>query len=229
MPVITIRGQLGSGAPDIGRLVADKLHIDYVDREIIAEVAARLSRKEQEVLNKEMPPSSLIGRIAEALRHTTVFESGGLPTAFVGVGVPAAFEGISLPAWQIPLDDTRYLQALESVTKELAESHSLVIRGRGSLFILKDFPDTFHALVVAPLEVRLKRVMESLNTDEITAKQEIDRFDKSVRAFIKKYFNAELGDPTHYDLVINTKYFNFEVAASIIINALSFKNRTIDR
>jgi cytidylate kinase len=229
MPVITIRGQLGSGAPDIGRLIADKLHIDYVDREIIAEVAARLRRDEQDVLKKEMPPSSLLGRIAEALRHTTAFEGGGLPTAFVGVGVPAAFEGVSLPAWQIPLDDTRYLQALESVTRELAESHSLVIRGRGSLFILKDFPEMLHVLIVAPIEVRLKRVMESLNIDETSAKQEIERFDKGVRAFIKKYFNAELGDPKHYDLVINTKYFNFEAAASIIINALSFKDKTVGR
>ena len=36
MPVITIRGKLGSGAPEIGKLVAESLHIDYIDREIIA-------------------------------------------------------------------------------------------------------------------------------------------------------------------------------------------------
>ena len=35
MSVVTIRGRLGSGAPEIGKLVADKLHADYVDREII--------------------------------------------------------------------------------------------------------------------------------------------------------------------------------------------------
>ena len=67
MSVITIRGQLGSGAPEVGRQIADRLHADYVDREIIAEVAARLRRQEQEVIAKEMPPSSLLGRIAEAL------------------------------------------------------------------------------------------------------------------------------------------------------------------
>ncbi len=227
MPVITIRGQLGSGAPEIGRLVANELHIDYVDRELIAEVAARLRRNEQDVLKKETPPSSLMGRIAEALRHTTAFESGGMPSAFVGVGVPAAFEGVSLPAWQIPLDDTRYLQALESVTKELAESHSLVIRGRGSQFTLKDYPDALHILVVAPIEIRLKRVMESLNSEEAAAKQELERSDKSTKAFIRKYFHAELEDPVHYHLVINTQHFSFEAAASIVIDALRFKERNI--
>jgi cytidylate kinase len=225
MPVVTIRGQLGSGASEIGRLVADELHIDYVDREIIAEVAARLRRDEKDVLKKETPPSSLIGRISEALRHTTAFESGGIPSAFVGVGVPAAFEGVSLPAWQIPLDDTRYLQALESVTRELAKSHSLVIRGRGSQFTLRDYPEVLHVLVVAPQEIRLKRVMLRLKTGEGAAKQEIERSDKSTKAFIKKYFHAELEDPIHYNLVINTKYFDFEVAASIIVNALRFKKR----
>ena len=56
MSVVTIRGQLGSGAPEIGRQIADRLHADYVDREIIAKVAARLRRQEQEVIEKEMPP-----------------------------------------------------------------------------------------------------------------------------------------------------------------------------
>ena len=43
MSLVTIRGQLGSGAPEIGRKVAGKLHVDYVDREIIAQVAKRLA------------------------------------------------------------------------------------------------------------------------------------------------------------------------------------------
>jgi hypothetical protein len=32
MSLVTIRGQLGSGAPEIGKEVAHKLHFDYVDR-----------------------------------------------------------------------------------------------------------------------------------------------------------------------------------------------------
>ena len=56
MSIVTIRGQLESGATEVGKQVADRLHADYVDQEIIAEVAARLHRKEQEVIEKEMPP-----------------------------------------------------------------------------------------------------------------------------------------------------------------------------
>ena len=56
MPLITIRGTLGSGAPEIGKQIAARFHIDYVDREIIAEIAERLKRPKYDVEAKEMPP-----------------------------------------------------------------------------------------------------------------------------------------------------------------------------
>jgi cytidylate kinase len=208
IPIVTIRGSLGSGAPEVGRQAADKLHFDYVDREIIAEVAARLHRQEQDVIAKEMPDGSLLSRIAEALGR-----SG------------ECFEGAYLPAWEIRLDDTRYLASLESVVKELARSQSLVIRGRGSQFILKDYPGALHVLVVAPIEVRVKRVMENLGLDRETAKREIARFDNSRREFIKRYFHAELEDPAYYDIVINTQRLSLEAAASLVVNAVSFRDR----
>ena len=55
--------------------------------------------------------------------------------------------------------------------KELAGSQSIVIRGRGSQFILKDFPGAFHVLIVAPIEVRVKRVMEKLKLNEEDAQE----------------------------------------------------------
>jgi cytidylate kinase len=215
MPVITIRGQLGSGAPEIGRQVADRLHIDYVDREIIAQVAVKLHRREQDVIAKETPPSNLLGRISEALERSSGFGDG--------------FTGAYLPVWQIPLDDIRYFEALESVVRNLVQSQSLVIRGRGSQFILRDHPGTLHILVVAPMEVRVNRVMEDLNVDEENANQEIARHDNSRREFIKRYFKAELEDPVHYDLVINTGRFSFESGASIVIDALSVRDKAVSQ
>jgi cytidylate kinase len=211
MSVVTIRGQLGSGAPEIGKMVAERLHADYVDREIIAQVAASLHRQEEEVKEKEMPASSLLGRISKALEYGYAFDMGA-----------AAY----LPTWEIPLNDVRYLQALESVVRELARSPSIVIRGRGTQFILKDYPESLHILVVASLEGRVKRVMEDLKLDQEAAKQEIARFDNSRHEFIKRYFHAEMEDPAHYDLVINTGRLNYQASASIIVEAAAFKART---
>lgn len=209
MPIVTIRGRLGSGAPEIGRLIASQLNIDYIDREIINEVAARLNLEEQEIIRKEMPPAKLQERIAEALAR--------------GYSIGDGIQGAYLPFSQIPLDDSSYLEALTSFIRELAQDHSAVIYGRGSQFILRDHPQAIHASIVAPNKVRLKRVMESHGLPEDRAKQEMTRFDSSAREFMKRFFSAEMEDPIQYDMVINTESFSFETAANMIIQALAVK------
>jgi len=211
MPLITIRGQLGSGAPEIGTRTAEKLGIDYVDREIIAEVAERLQRDEREVIRKEMPPGTLMGRILEALSNDAMVEPYG--------------GGAYLPPDLIPVEDSRYLDALESVIRELASGPPLVIRSRGSQFILRDFPGSLHVLVVAPLEVRIGHVMQTMALNENDARQEIRRFDACRHEFAKRYFRAELEDPLNYDLIINTGRLSFEAAASNIVNAFRWRKR----
>ncbi len=213
MPVVTIRGPLGSGAPEIGKKTAERLGVDYVDREVMAKVAARLDRQEEDVKEKEMPSSSLFGRIARALERGYSSEIG--------------FEGAYLHVWQIPLDDTRYLRTLEAVLKELARNQAIVIQGRGSQFILRNLPKAFHVLVTAPLETRLKRIMQEQNADMESARKEISRFDGGSREFIKRYFKAEVWDPVNYDLVVNTEYLGNEAAAAVIVHALSFKDPTV--
>lgn len=217
MPIVTIRGQLGSGAPEIGRLIAAKLNIDYVDREIIASVAELLKRPKRDITEKEMPAGSMVERIFSAL--------GRIPPTSVSLG--DAPINPYLPVQDIPLDDTRYLTGLESIVRELAMSESVVIRGRGSQFILRHWPGAFHVLFAAPLRLRVRRVMEDMKLGEEDANKEIRHFDNSRRQFIKTYFKAELEDPAHYDLVINTEYLDYQAAATIVVNALPLK--TINR
>jgi cytidylate kinase len=150
--IVTIRGTLGSGAPEIGNQIAERLNFDYVDREIIADVAQRIKWPEESTAAKEMPPGTLGGRIAEALARTYPIGDG--------------FGGAYLPTWEIPLDDARYLAGLQSVIKELAQKQAIVIRGRGSQFILKDYHGALHVLVVANLPLRIKRIMESSKVEE---------------------------------------------------------------
>lgn len=212
MPVITIRGQMGSGAPEIGKLIAEKLGANYIDREIIAEVAHRLRWTKDGVEKKEMPPGTFLSKIADALGHSFT--------------PPAQYPTVYLPVWEIPLDDNSYLIGLNSVIKELAATQSIIIRGRGSQFILKDYPGAFHVLVVAQFEIRLKRVMESMNIDEDRAKKEIESFDSSRREFIKKYFKADLEDPLNYDLTVNSSHLNYEDVATTIINTCRLRKQS---
>lgn len=208
MTVITIRGSLGSGAAEIGKRLAALIGGDYVDREIIAQVAEQLQRRPGEIVAKEEPPGTLVGRIVEALAFSN--------TTAVSPGIGAMY----LPAWDIPLSDTRYLEAMTTVIKRLAFRKSIVIRGRGSQFILKGYPDAFHVLTVAPVDIRVKRVTEERRLDEEAARKEIARVDGSRRAFISKYFNAELEDPVNYHLVLNTEQLSFDGAARLVVDAM---------
>ena len=207
MPIITIRGQYGSWSAEIGELIAHKLNIDYIDREIIARVAQRLRQTNMKIEKKEMPPITLLEQIAEAMEQA----------AYLGDNI---YAGIYSPLWELSLSDTNYLSGLEQVIKKLAGSQSIVIRGRGSQFILKDFPGAFHVLIVAPIEVRVKRVKESLKINEEDARKEITRFDEGSREFVKRYFKADIADPINYDIVINTRHVNIEGAASIIVDSI---------
>lgn len=219
MPVVTIRGNLGSGAPEIGRLVADILHIDYVDREIIAGVAEVFNRGEQDVIVKEMPPGSFLGRVLEYLeKYFPSKPSDDLK-----------YLGAYLTNRVIPIDDTRYVTGLEHVIKDLASNSSIVIRGRGSQFILKDHPNAIHVLILAPLEIRLARVMNDMGFSKEQAAKEIDSFDGSRREFARRYFDVNMEDTQHYDLVINTDKLTYEDAASIVVDAVAFSEASILR
>jgi hypothetical protein len=49
---------------------------------------------------------------------------------------------------------------------------------------------------------------------------------RSRREFVKRYFAAEMEDRVHYDIVLNTEPLGFEDAASIVVPAHPFKDRT---
>ena len=68
MPVITINGQMGSGAPEIGAQIAQLLKIDYVDRMIIARAANRLGATVEAVAEREQKPLTRTDRIARFLQ-----------------------------------------------------------------------------------------------------------------------------------------------------------------
>ena len=67
MAVITINGQVGSGASEIGAIVAERLTYDYVDRLILAEAAKRLGSSVEELTVREQQPPTRRERFARFL------------------------------------------------------------------------------------------------------------------------------------------------------------------
>ena len=108
-----------------------------------------------------------------------------------------------------------YLQHLTNVVGTIGTHGHAIIVGRGASFILPK-EVCLRVLVVAPLLVRIKNVMIKFNVSDKEASRQVMKLDAERKAFIQKYFQADMMDPTNYDLVINTHNIDVELAARII-------------
>jgi len=115
-----------------------------------------------------------------------------------------------------------YLQHLTKVIGTIGEHGNAIIVGRGAQFILR--PDRiFRVRFIAPFDKRVHRVMKNRNCTSEEAESYIIKTDSDRAAFIKKYFNEDITDPAHYDLVVNTAVISCEEAAEMVKKAFQAK------
>jgi cytidylate kinase len=233
MPIVTISGNTGSGATEIGRLVARSLGFDYVDREILTEAAHALGVSERAIAGRDdrSPPPHLRERLASFLQDflersaiagaaDPLMATGGLETLMASTYREAA----ALPAGgREELTDSRYKEAITTIMNGLAEKGDVVIVGRGSQAILCDRPNTLHVGVTAPFAVRVQRVAEREGIPAEKAKSVVEESDRGRLDFHSKYFKVNPTDPNLYDIVINSASMSFEAAAQLVVAALSAK------
>ena len=98
----------------------------------------------------------------------------------------------------------RYFEALGQIMNELEARGDVLLVGRGGSRFLRDHPHAFHVRLVAPLFVRVRRVMEHRWVREGPAKKLIAESDAQRRRFYADYFGADWPDPQEYHLTVNT-------------------------
>lgn len=113
-----------------------------------------------------------------------------------------------------------YLKHLTKVVGTIgAHGHALIL-GRGASFILPQ-EVSLRVLVLAPLQTRIDNVMRGYGASASEAKRRVLRTESDRRAFVRKYFNADMTDPLNYDLVINTKNLSIDAAVKIVEEAFN--------
>ncbi len=101
----------------------------------------------------------------------------------------------------------------------VAHKGGAVIVGRGAHVIL-DRSEVLRVLVVAPLEARIRTIMERERLSERAARIRIAEVEAGRRAFLAKQFHVEFADPADFDLVVNTATLGLEGACSVVSNVL---------
>ena len=112
-----------------------------------------------------------------------------------------------------------YLEHLLKVVCTIAEHGRAVIVGRGANFILPP-EKTFSVRMVAPLDVRIQNIARRFGVSSEEARRRVIRRESRRSAFIRQSFNADISDPIHYDLTINTAKLSIESAVEAVIGAV---------
>jgi len=112
-----------------------------------------------------------------------------------------------------------YLEHLMKVVCTIAEHGRAVIVGRGANFILPP-KKRFSVRMVAPLDVRIKNISRRFGVSADEAKRRIIQRESRRRAFVRQSFNADISDPIHYDLTINTGNLSMVSAVEAVIGAM---------
>jgi len=177
-------------------------------------VAARLARElgfdlfHREVIQDMAESANISTRIVETLDEK---------------GLSVLEDSIAAITQDRHLWPDEFLKHLMKVVGTIGKHGRAVIVGRGAHFILP--PDeNLKVRVISPLAVRIRNVARELDITESEAQRMILKTDSDRRSFSRKYFYADVTDPLHYDLVINTARMSIDAAVKSIVAALNELN-----
>jgi cytidylate kinase len=113
----------------------------------------------------------------------------------------------------------RYLIFIEAAYYSFAEKGNVVTAGRGGPFFLRDVSHALKVRIMAPFEVRVRRVMEQEKLDHKAAAARVRNYDRELSGRIDYLFGLDWTLPENYDLVINTGNDAWEFYTDLLVSA----------
>ncbi len=185
---IAISREIGSGGRLIAQALADRLGFTMAGKSILEEIAT-----------KTKVPQDLVELLDERPgRALEIFGAGLLRGAAI--------------------NEKDYDRVLKSTLSALLELGSVVIVGRGAVFVAKP-GRALRVLVVAPLEKRVENYAKYLQMDLKKARAEVARIDDERHRFHKRHFGTTEITPDRYDIALNMAHITLESATDILMTA----------
>ncbi|MBN1664673.1 MAG: cytidylate kinase-like family protein [Deltaproteobacteria bacterium] len=174
-----------------------------------SEIARRLSK----ALNMDLIGSQIIQHVADSAKMSRkVIESFDEKDVKFRDSLLSSLFGENRP-WP-----SEFLKHLTEVIGTIGAFGNAIIVGRGANFILPK-ERTFRVRIVAPMEYRVKFFMEDRGYSKLQAEQYVIKTENDRKAFMRKHFNADVADPGHYDMIINTGSMSLDGAVEAIVAA----------
>ena len=200
--VITIGREYGSGGSDIGKLISQKLKINYYDRNLLKLASEDSGINEELFYNAdEKLKGSLLYKVSRKI-----------------------YRGELIPPESYDFTSNENLFNYQAkVLKELALRESYVVIGRCADFVLKDYPNIIRVFVCASKE---KCIEHEAQRNVISLKEAAEKAAK-LNKYRSEYYHYYTGNPwsdmRNYDFCINTDNISYEEGAEMIINYLKVR------
>ena len=197
--IICISREFGSGGHEIAVKTADLLGVRVYEKELV-----RLACQYGELSEKTVTDSD------EKATNPYLFQTVHEGNYHVLRGLPTSEVLFALQSHEI---------------KRLAKSEECVIVGRCADFVLRGSEARLlRVFISAPEEHRVVRKMEQEQLTRTQAVRLVRKMDKQRRKYYESYTKRVWGDPSHYDLCIDTGRCTLDEAAARI--AAAFREMT---
>ena len=189
--IINIGRSFGSGGGYVGQAIGRKLGIPVYDNELISKAAEE----------KGYSKSLFTGEEKRSLFSVSSFFASGRLSHLDGGYV----------------NDNVLFQIQSEVIRSIAEAGDAVIIGRCADYILRDLP-CLDVFVCAPMEYRIKRLVENEGLSPEDAEDLMRRKDRTRETYYNYYTFGSWGKADNYDLCIDSSILGIEGTADYIID-----------
>lgn len=197
MTLVALSASYGAGGSVVGRGVAERLGVPFVDRAIPVQVAQQLDVSvDDATAHDEQAADSFLDRLLRGFIGTDI-------------GVPAP-----LPAETFTSEDFR--KATEEVLLAQAATGEGVILGRGGMIVLRDDPRVLRVRLDGPPERRVAQAMAIGDSNEQTAGETLAKLDRAHADYVRQFYGADIHNCTLYHLVIDSTAIALESCVEMI-------------
>src|SRR5438552_3710480 len=105
----------------------------------------------------------------------------------------------------------RYITVIQTALYEFAEQDNVILVGRGGQWLLRGIPHVIRLRVMAPFELRVKRLAKKLSgqmgeqTNQRTVIDMVRRDDMEKVGRMRYLYEVDVRDAALYDIVLNTE------------------------
>lgn len=198
--VVTLAELYGAGGSQIGRRVAERLGVRFLDHEIARSVAQRTGLTEASLVEVDQQPRGRWNRLFDAL------------------GRASPPSGASDQAERLDLQEHQLHREIERFLVDVSRSGAVVL-GRGGEIVLASVPGALHVYLGGSPEGRIERVMKLDGVDRSTATSKVKQHDRARRDYVRNVYGADVTDPARYHLMIDAVSLGADACVDLIVTA----------